>query len=203
MTASRRLSVMWIVTAIVTAGAMAEAGAPPAGTGGDWRKELDKAVRSRDVEGATRIINAALARRLPGADKGLAEAFKSPNVWIRRAALRGIVALPGPLTIEMLVQGLGDPNPLVRLDASLLAGRIPAAAEGANRLADALLESLADERRPRAGGTGPWKPGVADRILRPVIDRDERPRGDGPRSGGGSAGTRRRRGGAAHRAGGP
>jgi len=147
MTASRRLSITWIVTAMVTAGAMAEAGAPPAGPGDDWRKELDRAVRSRDVEGTTRLVNVALARRLPGTDKGLAEAFKSPNVWIRRTALRGIVALPGPLTIETLIQGLGDPNPLVRLDASLLAGRIPAAAEGANRLVDALLESLIDARR--------------------------------------------------------
>ena len=150
MTASRRFSVAWIVTAaamILTAGAVAQAGAQPPVSEDAWRKALDQAVGSRDVEGATRMINVALARRLPGADKGLAEALKSPNVWIRRAALRGIVALGGPSTIETLVQGLGDPSPLVRLDASMLAGGAPPAAEGANRLVDALLERLTDERR--------------------------------------------------------
>ncbi|MHC5053783.1 MAG: HEAT repeat domain-containing protein [Planctomycetota bacterium] len=146
MTVSRRLAIMWLVAAMGAA-AVAEAGAPPPGRGGDWRKALDEAVKGRDVARATGLIDAVLARRLPGAEEEFARAFRSPNAWIRRATLRGIVALGGARTVETLVQGLEDPNPLVRLDASVLAGRFPPDAEGKNRLVDALLGKLADERR--------------------------------------------------------
>ena len=139
-------SLLAFLLAATIVGAPAEAGAPPSG-GDEWRKALGAAVKSRDVANTTRIIDAALMRRLPGAEEEFARAFASQNPWIRRAALRAVVALGGTRTVETLVQALGDPNPLVRLDATTLAGRLPPETQGANRLVDALLGGLADERR--------------------------------------------------------
>jgi HEAT repeat protein len=150
MTTTRGSLLASLVAAMVVgiaAGALAEAGAPPEGGGGDWRKAFGRALESRDVALATRMIDAVLARKLPGAEEEFARAFASQNPWIRRAGLRGVAALGGTRTVETLVQALGDPNPLVRLDATTLAGRLPPEAQGVNRLVDALLGGLADERR--------------------------------------------------------
>ncbi|MHC4199197.1 MAG: HEAT repeat domain-containing protein [Planctomycetota bacterium] len=124
---------------------VAAAGPVPQEDQTKWTEALAKAVRSRDVPAAVRTIEIAAARRLPGAGEAFARAFGSGNAWIRRAALRGIVTGGGAGAAEFLMRALDDPDPLVRLDACVLAGRLPAA-EGRTRLADALLGRLSDER---------------------------------------------------------
>ena len=121
------------------------AGPAPPAEPTNWTAALEKAVRSRDVAGAVRIMDLASARRPAGAEKAFARAFDSENAWIRRAALRATAAVRGPGAVELLVRALGDIDALVRLDACVLAGRL-AAAEGRTRLADALLARLSDER---------------------------------------------------------
>ena len=98
MQAARRLFLVSVAVAMAAV-AVAEAGAPPTGQGDKWRTQLALAVQSRNVPVATQIIDAALRRQLPGAEEEFVRAFRSPNAWIRRAALRGVVALTGTRTV--------------------------------------------------------------------------------------------------------
>ncbi len=135
--------------ALLAANVSAAAGEPA-----DWTGALGRAVESGDVPRTVRMIDAAAAGRRPGAAKAFALAFDSENVWIRRAALRGIAVVGGGRLVEALVAALEDPGALVRLDACILAGLLGPAPPGTSdvppdraRLVEALVNTLSDDRR--------------------------------------------------------
>ncbi len=118
-----------------------------------------------NVAGALRW---ALARAGGDGVASVAPGVRSPDVDVRRRAVRAVAAMPGAEADAVLAEALGDADPAVRRHAALALG-----ARGADAAVPTLVgmvaEGVSDVEAAEVLGTLSLDPGCADRIVAALV----------------------------------